>query len=130
MKPKVIFILTLLIVGAGCTGKSSNSDAGGSLLSPADFQNKFTPDAVILDVRTQEEFLGGNLPNSLNLDFKNAEFEKNIQILDKEKTYLVYCASGVRSSNAMDLMKQAGFKNVFALKGGLAAWQQAGLPMN
>jgi thioredoxin 1 len=118
-----------LLLATAC-GESKSTEEARVLLTPQEFQDKFTPDASILDVRTPEEFTSGNLPNSMNIDFKNSEFEANILLLDKEKTYLVYCASGVRSGQAVDFMKKEGFKNVFALDGGLNAWKQANMPMH
>jgi rhodanese-related sulfurtransferase len=112
-----------------CGGKQSESTEK-VLLSPQEFQNQFKPGVIIIDVRTEEEFTQGSLPNSLNIDFKNPEFIKNISILDKDKIYLLYCASGARSGRALELMRQEGFKNVYALEGGLNAWQAAGMPMN
>jgi rhodanese-related sulfurtransferase len=112
-----------------CSSKKE-SVADKSTLSPVEFQDQFRPEAVIIDVRTPEEFEAGSLPNSLNIDFKNEAFMDNIRLLDKGKTYLVYCASGVRSGKALEQMKAEGFQHVYALEGGLEAWKQAGLPMD
>lgn len=124
---RLLFLLMVLVVAA-CGHKKESAES--FLLTPQEFQDHFKLDAVIIDVRTPEEFTSENLPNSLNMDFKNPGFEQNISLLDKEKTYLIYCASGVRSGNAATLMIEKGFKNVYALEGGLNAWQKAGMPMN
>lgn len=127
MKNAWIAFTFLLMIA--CTGSQSGSEEK-ALLSPQEFQDQFKPGVTIIDVRTEEEFTQGSLPNSLNIDFKNPEFRQNISILDKDKTYLLYCASGARSGKALEIMKEEGFKNVFALEGGLNAWQAAGMPMN
>ncbi|MFZ6000697.1 MAG: rhodanese-like domain-containing protein [Bacteroidota bacterium] len=127
---KIGTLFIMLVILAACGGKKEGAETANILLTPQEFQDKFKPEAVIIDVRTPEEFTSGNLPNSLNIDFKNPEFEQNISLLDKEKTYLVYCASGVRSGKAANLMIEKGFKSVYALDGGLNAWQKAGMPMN
>jgi rhodanese-related sulfurtransferase len=47
----------------------------------------------------------------------------------KDKPVLVHCATGNRSQGAAKMLKDAGFKEVFNLQGGLGAWQQAGMPV-
>ena len=79
--------------------------------------------AVILDVRTPEEFDEVRIPNSKNIDFYNPEyFMDEIQKLDRELSYYVYCRSGVRSANSCQLMNELGFKKVYNLLGGIIEW--------
>ncbi len=122
---KLLVVAVYAVLMACSPGKEE-----ASLLSPQAFQEQFRPEVVLIDVRTPEEFESGSLPNSLNIDFKNEAFLDNIRLLDKEKTYLLYCASGIRSGKALEQMKQEGFKNVFALEGGLEAWKAAGMEMD
>jgi rhodanese-related sulfurtransferase len=88
-----------------------------------------TPGAVILDVRSEGEFQGGHLAKALNMNYNAPNFADNVSKLDKNKTYFVYCAAGVRSARAADLMRADGFKNVFEMKGGLNDWQANNLPV-
>jgi rhodanese-related sulfurtransferase len=81
--------------------------------------------AVLLDVRTPEEFQSGHLPGAVNIDVQKDDFEQNIQPLDKNKTYLIYCKSGRRSEKALKMLYDAGFKKAYHLKGGIIAWQGA-----
>jgi rhodanese-related sulfurtransferase len=82
--------------------------------------------AVILDVRTEEEFNSEKIPNSINIDiYKGQGFVYLIDELDKNKDYYVYCRSGARSENACRIMKQMGFENAFNLVGGIISWQGA-----
>ncbi len=92
-------------------------------LSGADFKAKFTetPNAVMLDVRTRAEFNGGSLKGAKNIDFFSSNFKTEVQKLDKNKTYFVYCRSGNRSSQACSVMEQLGYKT-FNLLGGIGAW--------
>lgn len=79
--------------------------------------------AVILDVRTQEEVAEGKIPNALHLDiYKGQEFVDEIKQLDTSKTYYVYCRSGVRSAQACAIMNQLGFQNTYNLVGGFSKW--------
>jgi len=100
-------------------------------LKPEEFQKRIqeTPDAVVLDVRTQAEASQGILPGALVLDFKASNFQEHIDLLDKSKPYFVYCASGVRSGKTSDQMEQSGFKEVYVLEGGIRAWEDAGLKL-
>ncbi|MEO6695564.1 MAG: rhodanese-like domain-containing protein [Ignavibacteria bacterium] len=82
---------------------------------------------VILDVRTPEEFFSGHLRGASHYDFYNEKFEEEIDGLDKNKTFLVYCKSGGRSRQAMFLMRDLGFEEVYNLSGGIIAWNEQGL---
>ena len=68
-----------------------------------------TDNAVILDVRTEEEVLSGKIPQSINIDiYKGQGFIYQIEEFDKNKTYFVYCRSGARSAQACSIMNQLG----------------------
>ena len=81
-------------------------------------------DAVILDVRTEEEVEEGYIPNAKNIDiYKGQEFIDEIEKLEKDKNYYVYCRSGKRSAQACTIMDQKGFKNTYNLVGGFSEWE-------
>lgn len=77
---------------------------------------------TILDVRTPQEYAQGHLPNAVNIDINGNNFSESIAKLDKNKPYVVYCAAGVRSSNASNQMKDKGFINIYNLKSGFNNW--------
>lgn len=80
--------------------------------------------AVILDVRTEDEVNQGKIANSINLDFhKGQEFVEELEKLDKSKNYYVYCRSGARSGQTCAAMEQMGFENAYNLVGGILAWE-------
>ena len=78
--------------------------------------------AVILDVRTKEEFLDLRIPNSELIDIYKPDFLSNIEKLDRSKNYYIYCRSGNRSYHAGRYMLSAGFKNVCHLEPGIIGW--------
>lgn len=80
---------------------------------------------TILDVRTPGEIAKGSIKGSVNLDFFDDNFATKLDQLDKAKPVYVYCAAGGRSSDAMDMMKQKGFVEVYNLEGGYNAWVKA-----
>ena len=80
--------------------------------------------AVILDVRTEGEFIEGFIPGAKNLDiYKGQDFLNEVGKLDKDKSYFVYCRSGARSSQACALMNQQGIENTYNLMGGISEWE-------
>lgn len=81
---------------------------------------------VLIDVRTPEEFSSGHLNNASNINFYDEAFEDIIEELDKRKKYLIYCRSGNRSRQAMFLMRDFGFEEVYNLAGGIISWSEHG----
>lgn len=79
--------------------------------------------AVILDVRTEDECDQGIIEHSINIDFyKTSEFIAAIEQVDKSKNYYVYCRSGVRSAKACEIMNELGIENAYNLLGGIIEW--------
>ena len=122
MKYLIPFVVALLIVG--CSKEEANTT-----LNADDFNAKIQSGVTLLDVRTPEEYSTGHIESSMNVDFKNPSFEENILMFDKSKTYAVYCASGVRSGKAAELMREKGFTSVYTLEGGIKTWNEKGLPL-
>ena len=77
---------------------------------------------VIIDIRTANEVAGGKLPKAKHIDFYGSSFQKEIDKLDREGVYLVYCAAGGRSKSAVGLMERMDFKNIYELKGGYGSY--------
>jgi rhodanese-related sulfurtransferase len=84
---------------------------------------------VTLDVRTPEEFDEVRIAGASNLDFYAADFADRLDSLDKTLPYFVYCRSGNRSGQTLDMMRDLGFEEVYNLDGGINAWDEAGLPV-
>lgn len=80
--------------------------------------------AQIIDVRTEEEYIEGYIPEAKNLDIHGGqEFIDEINKLDKSKSFYVYCRSGARSAQACAIMNQQGFDNAYNLMGGITEWE-------
>ncbi|MDF1568939.1 MAG: rhodanese-like domain-containing protein [Spirochaetaceae bacterium] len=75
-------------------------------------------DAVVIDVRTPEEYASGHAGDALNIDFYDKDFRQSLDALDKESAYFIYCRSGSRSGRTLSLMKDLGFTRVYDLAGG------------
>jgi rhodanese-related sulfurtransferase len=86
-------------------------------------------DAVVLDLRDTGEYAAGHISNARH--FPQAQLAERIKELEKFKArpIIVSCASGSRAPAAAAELRKQGFTEAFALRGGVAAWQQAGLPL-
>ena len=122
---KLYFLLLLL---SACSRQGGDGDSV-QVLNAKDFNDRIEANAVLLDVRTPEEFTSGHIPDAINLDYKSGNFSDRLDSLDKSKDYMVYCLSGVRSGKAADLMKEKGFNSITTLDGGMEAWVAEGLPV-
>jgi rhodanese-related sulfurtransferase len=81
----------------------------------------------IIDVRTPEEFAAGHLSGAVNIDVSGSSFDLEINKLDKNARYALYCRSGNRSTIAAEKMADAGFTNIINFnKGGFAELESAG----
>ena len=100
-------------------------------LSPLEFEGLMKNKGAvrIIDVRSPEEMAEGYLINAINIDYKNDIFKDEISKLDKNRTYLLYCKTGIRSGDAASIMRAAGFTHLYSLDGGIDAWKEIGKPI-
>jgi rhodanese-related sulfurtransferase len=84
---------------------------------------------LVLDVRDKDEYATGHLPRARHIPLE--ELAKRVGEIGKykEKPVLVTCKSGKRAAAATRVLKHAGFTTVYQLRGGLAAWREASLPL-
>ena len=95
-------------------------------LTQEEWTNQLANDnnAIVIDVRTEEEVAEGIIPNALNVDiYKGQGFIYKLEALDKTKNYYVYCRVGSRSTQACSIMNQLGFENTYNLLGGFEEWK-------
>ncbi len=83
--------------------------------------------ATVLDVRTKEEYDRGHIGGSTNIDIHDSAFEEKVSKLDKERSYVVCCASGGRSLNAVKIMSELKFNDAHSLSGGMMDWKKEGM---
>mmetsp|Transcript_15616 Transcript_15616/g.51275 ORF Transcript_15616/g.51275 Transcript_15616/m.51275 type:complete len:104 (+) Transcript_15616:33-344(+) len=97
-------------------------------LTQQEWQEQLANDtnAVILDVRTQDEVDEGHIPDAKHIDiFLGQGFIDEVKKLDASKNYYVYCRSGGRSAQACAVMNSVGFESTYNLMGGFSEWQGA-----
>ena len=95
-------------------------------LSQNEWKSKLDNDtnAVILDVRTEDEWNEGIIPTAILNDIhKGQSFIYKLDELDKNKNFYVYCKSGGRSAQACAIMNQMGFEKTYNLEGGFSNWK-------
>jgi Rhodanese-related sulfurtransferase len=92
-------------------------------------KHRDNPDFVILDVRTPEEYDKGHIENAYLLDAKSDSFEDELEKMDKNKKYYVYCRTGRRSRKAVELMKERGYDEAHNVIGGIDKWKRSRLPV-
>lgn len=85
--------------------------------------------SLVLDVREAKEFAEGHLPKSRHIPLAELAARTGEIAKFKERPVLLTCRTGARSTGAARALGKAGFTQVFQLKGGIAAWREAGLPI-
>lgn len=111
---KIKALLVVLILGCGVVLGQSALKVNSIEFKASYFKYR----GLLLDVRTPMEFNEGHIENAKNIDISNVNFESELDKLDKEQTVFVYCAIGVRSTKAANMLRKKGFKHVFDLDGG------------
>jgi rhodanese-related sulfurtransferase len=84
---------------------------------------------LVLDVGDEKDFAAGHLPRARNVPVRDLAGRLEEIARFKEKTVIVSARSNVQAAAAVRALKRAGFKTVYQLKGGLAEWQKASLPV-
>jgi len=134
----VLVLSVLLVIGVVLTGGC----AGSIIETPTRIienvtpreafnliqDNQNNPDFVIIDVRTPQEFAEEHIENAINIDYYSETFRDELNNLDKNKTYLVYCRVGRRSRNALDIMAELNFREAYNMLDGINGWKAEGLP--
>jgi rhodanese-related sulfurtransferase len=97
---------------------------------------KKNPKTLILDVREPAEWAAGHIPGALHVPRGMLEAKADLEYANREPaladrgvSIIVHCASGARSALAADVLRQMGFTDVRSMAGGIAAWQEKGLPI-
>lgn len=127
MKLKQIFLFLAGFWGLLVLNCENSQSQKAHLLEPVAFKNFLVEnDVLLVDLRTPKEFNSGHIENAINVNFLSSEFEKDIQKLDTTKTIVIYCRSGNRSRKSVSKLVEAGFDEIYDLKGGVLNWKKNG----
>jgi rhodanese-related sulfurtransferase len=128
---KLIFLFFAITATINVANAQSNSTVVTNLSSErfkAIIENE--KNASIIDLRTTDEITKkGYIKGAIQLDFLAKDAEKQVDKLDKNKTYYIYCAGGGRSGDCAEYMEKNGFKRVYNLEKGLSDWLLKGFPV-
>lgn len=124
----ILLTLAALVVLAGCSSdpdpepgvaptssapSAGESSAVESTVIPAEEARDLVDDgAVLIDVRNEDEFTAGHLQGAKLIPLESGDFDAGVEPLDREATYVVYCASGRRAAIAVARMTELGFADV------------------
>jgi rhodanese-related sulfurtransferase len=113
----------------GATDAAETATPDYGLVTPDQAAELAASGVTVIDVRTPEEYAEGHLEGARLIDFSAPTFADDVATLDPDGEYLVYCRSGNRSGQAVEVMAQLGFDQVWDMDGGVIAYAQAGLPL-
>ena len=140
----IIIVLAMTLLGVLVSGTwqshaaSSNSESEAEPIlqdiTPKDAyaliqKHEENEDFIILDVRTPGEFKQAHLKDAKMIDYYSKTFRDELQKLDKDQTYLIYCRSGNRSGRTLRIMKELNFTHAYSMLGGITGWYQQKLPL-
>lgn len=80
-----------------------------------------TPDAVLLDVRSEEEYLSGHIPQAVNIPLDKISNVQDV-VKSHDSAIFVYCLRGTRSLKAAGVLRKLGYTNVKSI-GGIASYK-------
>lgn len=136
---RIIYLLALVLATQSCSQKAEDKTQISEISIPqiqienldaASFKAKAdSGNGIILDVRTPREVAQGSIENAVIIDIYDQNFTAEINKLPKDKEVYVYCASGMRSVQAAEILQENGFSKVYNLKEGLIEWQRSGYPL-
>ena len=128
MKNTTKTLIASAMLGAVILAGCSSSSASIETVSPEAAATVIAEESseVILDIRTPQEFSEGIIDGAINIDFYEPTFAAELDALDKDAHYVVYCRSGNRSGQAMSTFEDLGFTNITEIDGGIVNWYNTG----
>ena len=112
---KIFILLTLILCLTAC------GDKGYKIITSTEAQDLLKNDAILIDVRSTEEYNEFYIKDSINVPLDNIQDLLNL-IEDKETVIILYCQTGERSKEAAKKLAKLGYKNLYSLDGGLINW--------
>lgn len=122
MKPKTVVWVVIGVLAAVVVGWNLFRPAGGGIVN-VDAQgakDAIAQGAQVIDVRTPGEYQLGRIAGAINVPLD--QLEAKASTWDRNATYVVYCATGERSTTAVEIMRGLGFTSIRHLAAGIIAW--------
>ncbi len=112
MIKKIISLVVCILILTACSGVNYKT------ITENEANELIKNNAIIIDVRTGHEFASGYINGAINIPVENISSIN----YPKDTVIIVYCASGMRSTNAAETLVDLGYTNVYNLDGGLINW--------
>ena len=127
MKKQLLYFFLILIIITGCSSNKStinSTNSNGTIGYVEAKEMIINKGAVVLDVRTKEEYEEKHIDGALSLPVDEITTEKVASIINDNNTIMiVYCKSGVRSAQAVTKLNDLGYNNVYNL-GAMSNWKE------
>jgi len=120
---------TVVLALAVIAYEVSRARSGGQAVGPMDAVRLMNQGALLVDVRSREEFEGGHVLDARHLPQEEVAGAGESLKKYRDKPVIVCCETGMRSGAAARVLKAQGFGKVVNLRGGLAAWRSENLPL-
>ena len=125
-----VLLTALFALPRGLPAEDTEAPPPVKKISLAEFEAlQAKKEAVILDVRTPDEFQAGHVPGAININWRARDFNEQVEKLDKSQKYVVHCLAGPRSANACTRLGELGFSQIVDFSGGWRTYQAAGKPV-
>lgn len=111
-----VSILMLSILLGGCAVKNPH------IIDQEEARERMEKGATIVDVRTEEEYNKGHIPGVVLLPIENIKSGDYGELNDKDAEILLYCRTGRRAEDALIILEDAGYSNVYSF-GGILEWE-------
>lgn len=126
----LLFLIFFAVLGALIWNLMADFRTGGSSLTPPAVTLLINrEDAVVIDVREENEYVQGHILNALHIPLSSLKDKLKSLERYREQALVVVCLSGARSATAGHTLRNNGFTKVYNLSGGMMAWQNAGMPI-
>lgn len=128
---KNIFLIVVALVSGGMlVWPFLRRGAGGPWVNTLEATQLINrSDALVVDLRSAEEYAKGHILGAKNIPLADLERRKGELDKHKAKPVIMHCGDGNRAGGGVALLRKSGFSSVHNLAGGYAAWQAAGLPV-
>ena len=125
---------TLILMAAASGGlllwQALQKSTGGSAVGTAEAVRLINREkGVLIDVNEPAEYAAGHAVGARNIPLTTIDGSKSLPT-NKALPLLLICGTGARAKRAAGLVQKAGYDKATAVAGGLAAWREAGLPVD
>jgi rhodanese-related sulfurtransferase len=98
-------------------------------IDPARLDGFVSGGALVVDVRSPDEFAAGHVPGAINVPHERIVADPAVLDAHRDRPLVLYCRSGRRTGLALERLEQAGFERLYHLDGDMLGWEQRRLPL-